>query len=101
MITVRSAGGQMRVLEHQNSNRGTKMKIAYTVMVLFLLPITAFADGRDVPAISSTCVVRSSPAGRDGSTVEYTWKIMAEAKEQRVMSVAVSYTHLTLPTTSP
>ena len=63
------------------------MKIAYTVMALFLLPITAFADGRDVPAISSTCVVRSSPGGRDGSTVEYTWKIRAKAKEQRVMSV--------------
>jgi hypothetical protein len=63
------------------------MKIAYAAMGVFLLPITAFADAPQVPTISSTCIVRSSPGDRDGSTVEYTWKITAKAKEQRVMSV--------------
>jgi hypothetical protein len=44
--------------------------------------------------MSSTCQIRSLPGGRDGSTVEYSWKITAktpQANEDRVLSVV----HLT------
>lgn len=49
--------------------------------------MTAFANDQQTPAISSTCQIRSSPGGKDGSTVEYSWKTTAKTSEDRVLSV--------------
>jgi|GEM_PF-6310097 len=51
------------------------------------ISITAFADDQEIPTISSSCQIRSLPGGRDGSTVQYSWKITAKSTEDRVLSI--------------
>ena len=58
-----------------------------TAMLLTLIPVTAFAQEQQIPAVSSTCRIRSLPGSSDGSTVEYSWKITAKTPEDRVLSV--------------
>jgi hypothetical protein len=63
------------------------MKEFCAVVIVFLVPITAFAEQGDSPTLSSACQIRSLPGGKDGSTVEYSWKITAKTTEDRVLSV--------------
>ena len=63
------------------------MKHYVIALISILIPLTGFAEDQQVPTISSTCQITSIPGGRDGSTVEYTWKISAKASEDRVLSV--------------
>ncbi|MCO6458484.1 MAG: hypothetical protein J5I93_24530 [Pirellulaceae bacterium] len=63
------------------------MKGLVTSILWLLIPLAAFAEEQEIPAISSACQFRSLPGGRDGSTVEYSWKITAKAREDRVLSV--------------
>ncbi|WP_144972580.1 hypothetical protein [Bremerella volcania] len=65
------------------------MKTYLAALMMLVTPLVTMAEEENVPSISSTCVVRSRPGGRDGSTVEYTWTITAKAaKEKRILSVA-------------
>ena len=63
------------------------MKNIIAPIFLTLIPLTGSADGQQVPAVASTCQIRSLPGGMDGATVEYSWKITATPREDRVMSV--------------
>jgi hypothetical protein len=63
------------------------MKIFVAPILSLLIPITAIAEDQQIPRISSTCQIRSLPGGRDGSTVEYSWKITAKTTEDCVLSV--------------
>lgn len=63
------------------------MKLLITGILAILIPITAFADDQKIPTLSSSCQIRSVPGGRDGSTVQYSWKITAESTEDRVLSI--------------
>lgn len=56
-------------------------------IVSLLIPVAAFAAADQTPAVSSTCQITSRPGGKDGSTVEYSWKITAKTREDRVLSV--------------
>ena len=63
------------------------MKLFIVSIVLLLMPFSGFADDQEVPTISTTCQFRSLPDGKDGATIEYSWKITATPRADRVLSV--------------
>ncbi len=63
------------------------MRSLVTAILWLLIPFTAIAEEPQIPAISSTCQFRSLPSEKDGSTVAYAWKITANPREDRVLSV--------------
>ncbi len=63
------------------------MKVVVACILWLLIPLAAFAEGPPLPAISSMCELRSLSGGNDGSTLEYSWKITAKTREDRVLSV--------------
>jgi len=63
------------------------MKSLVTAILWLLIPLAAFAEEQQIPAISSTCQIRAMPGDKDGSTVEYSWKITAKPREDQVLSV--------------
>ena len=62
------------------------MKSPIVAVPLLLIAITAIAEDRQTPTISSTCQIGSRPGGTNGSTVGYTWKITARTGEDCVLS---------------
>jgi hypothetical protein len=63
------------------------MKQYLIVIAVAMFPMAAFGEDQQTLSISSTCQVRSLPGGRDGSTVEYIWKIKASAEKECLLSV--------------
>jgi len=63
------------------------MKYLTPALLAILVPISTLAENTEIPAISSSCQIRLIPGGRDGSTVEHTWKITAKTTEDQVLSV--------------
>ncbi len=63
------------------------MKSILATVFILLVPVTTRAQDPQPLAVSSTCQIRAIPGGRDGSTVEYSWKIATKSDQDRVVSV--------------
>jgi hypothetical protein len=71
-------------MQHKDSQI---MKSVVATVFALMMPVTTLAQDSQPLAVSSTCQIRSIPGGRDGSTVEYSWKIATRSDQDRIVSV--------------